>query len=256
MDLVLGERVVDRTGGPARSASPEAGISAVGDIAPNGAEEIDLDALTLAPGFIDIHTPTPGRSCGTVISRRRAARVTSVVMGNCGFGIAPDRQVRARLGDEGEHSFGSTFSRAKYDCRGAGAPARRARGIAGDPRAERVLRPRRLRRRDAPHSTRSRLARPAAFVVAGLDSAGHDDGAVLSVGGVVQVDGFSVTAERHRGHAQPWQDISGTVGSSRRRHTSYSLPARPALRRVRDARARRPDTTVGRRRFGTAVSRG
>ena len=60
MDLVLrGARVVDGTGAPPRSASVGVTgdrITAVGDIPPNGAQEIDLDGLVLAPGFVDIHT--------------------------------------------------------------------------------------------------------------------------------------------------------------------------------------------------------
>ena len=96
MDLVLrGARVVDGTGAPARSASigiTGDRIRAVGDISPNGAEEIDLDGLTLAPGFIDIHTHYDAQ----VLWDRDLTPscwhgVTSVVMGNCGFGIAPTR---------------------------------------------------------------------------------------------------------------------------------------------------------------------
>lgn len=97
MDTVLrGATVVDGTGGPpARVDVALAGgrIAAVGEVDPPSRARIhDLDGLVLAPGFIDIHThydaqvlwdPDLTPSCWH--------GVTSVVMGNCGFGIAPTR---------------------------------------------------------------------------------------------------------------------------------------------------------------------
>ena len=96
MDLVLrNARVVDGTGAPARAADVgiDGGrIAAVGDIAANGAQEVDLDGLVLAPGFVDIHTHYDAQ----VLWDRDLTPscwhgVTTVVMGNCGFGIAPTR---------------------------------------------------------------------------------------------------------------------------------------------------------------------
>jgi len=97
MDTVLrGATVVDGSGGPsARVDVALAGgrIAAVGEIDPPRRARIhDLDGLVLAPGFIDIHThydaqvlwdPDLTPSCWH--------GVTSVVMGNCGFGVAPTR---------------------------------------------------------------------------------------------------------------------------------------------------------------------
>jgi N-acyl-D-aspartate/D-glutamate deacylase len=96
MDLVLrGAPVIDGTGSAPRAADVgiETGrIVAVGDVAANGAAEVDLEGLTLAPGFIDIHTHYDAQ----VLWDRDLTPscwhgVTTVVMGNCGFGIAPTR---------------------------------------------------------------------------------------------------------------------------------------------------------------------
>ena len=96
MDLVLrGARVIDGTGAPATSASigiTGDRITSVGDVPANGAEEIDLDGLILAPGFIDIHTHYDAQVLwDRDLTPSSWHGVTSVVMGNCGFGIAPTR---------------------------------------------------------------------------------------------------------------------------------------------------------------------
>ncbi len=97
MDLILRNgTVIDGTGAPRRDADvgvADGRVVAVGDVpAADGAEEVDLGGLVLAPGFVDIHThydaqilwdPDLTPSCWH--------GVTSVVVGNCGFGIAPTR---------------------------------------------------------------------------------------------------------------------------------------------------------------------
>src|SRR5436190_2547620 len=96
MDVVLRRaQVIDGTGAAARSADVgvEGGrIVAVGDAPANGAQQVDLDGLVLAPGFVDIHTHYDAQ----VLWDRDLTPscwhgVTTVVMGNCGFGIAPTR---------------------------------------------------------------------------------------------------------------------------------------------------------------------
>jgi N-acyl-D-aspartate/D-glutamate deacylase len=105
-DLVIRDaRIVDGTGSdPVRGDLAVDGgrITAVGRVAGRGTQEIDAGGLALAPGFIDLHThydcqlfwdpqATPSPWHG----------VTTVVMGNCGFTIAPcrpsDRETLMRL---------------------------------------------------------------------------------------------------------------------------------------------------------------
>src|SRR4029450_6242155 len=95
-DLVIrGALVCDGSGDTATRADVAVGggrITAVGDVAARGAREIEADGLVVAPGFIDLHThydcqlfwdpsasPSPWHG------------VTTVVMGNCGFTVAPCR---------------------------------------------------------------------------------------------------------------------------------------------------------------------
>src|SRR5438132_5599909 len=96
MDFVLrNARLVDGTGAPARAADVGVAgdrIAAVGEIDAGKAEQIDLDGLTLAPGVIDIHTHFDAQVLWDPdLTPSSWHGVTTVVMGNCGFGIAPTR---------------------------------------------------------------------------------------------------------------------------------------------------------------------
>jgi N-acyl-D-amino-acid deacylase len=110
MDLLLREAaVVDGTGGPARVADVAVDgdrISAVeppGTLQPDsGTEVVDLQGLTLAPGFIDVHTHYDAQILWDGdLTPSSWHGVTSVVMGNCGFGVAPTlpqhREIIVRL---------------------------------------------------------------------------------------------------------------------------------------------------------------
>jgi N-acyl-D-aspartate/D-glutamate deacylase len=93
MDLVIrGGAILDGTGAPPRVADvavKDGRIAAIGKLRANGAE-IDATGLTVAPGFIDIHS----HSDYTLLVDPRAVSaiaqgVTLEVIGNCGFGCAP-----------------------------------------------------------------------------------------------------------------------------------------------------------------------
>ena len=93
-DLVIrGAMMADGVGNPlipADVAVRDERIVEVGDVTESARETVDADGLVLAPGIVDVHThydaqltwdsqATPSPSLG----------VTTVVMGNCGFSIAP-----------------------------------------------------------------------------------------------------------------------------------------------------------------------
>lgn len=93
-ELVLrGGILVDGTGGPARvgDLALDAGkISAVGEVSEDALTEVDASGLWVTPGFIDPHTHLDAQLCwdpsGSPSNRHG---VTTVVLGLCGFGVAP-----------------------------------------------------------------------------------------------------------------------------------------------------------------------
>ncbi len=93
-DLVIkGARVVDGLGNPEQPvcvAVRDGRIAEIGKITESAARTVDADGLVLAPGVIDTHTHYDAQmTWDSTASPSPSLGVTTVVMGNCGFGIAP-----------------------------------------------------------------------------------------------------------------------------------------------------------------------
>ncbi|MBK9178763.1 MAG: amidohydrolase family protein [Acidimicrobiales bacterium] len=105
MDLLLRNGiVVDGTGAPARPADVGVAggrvvaVTEPGSEVAAGAEVVDLDGLALAPGFVDIHTHYDAQiTWDPDLSPSCWHGVTTVVMGNCGFSVAPTRPEHREL---------------------------------------------------------------------------------------------------------------------------------------------------------------
>lgn len=93
--LIKDARICDGTGKPSfyGSVGVQAGkIVEVGEAAGSAKRTIDADGLVLAPGFIDIHTHYDAQiSWDPLLTCSCWHGVTSVLMGNCGVGVAPCR---------------------------------------------------------------------------------------------------------------------------------------------------------------------
>jgi N-acyl-D-amino-acid deacylase len=93
-DLVIRNgTVVDGSGGPsvrADVAIVDGTIAAVGVVDGTGTEEIDADGLIVAPGFVDGHTHMDAQLFWDDLGTSSCWHgVTTAVMGNCGFTLAP-----------------------------------------------------------------------------------------------------------------------------------------------------------------------
>ncbi len=96
LDVIISNGlVVDGTGAPARRADvgiAQGHIVEIGQIADSARARIDASECVVAPGFIDPHTHYDAQICwDPALSPSSWHGVTSVVMGNCGVGIAPCR---------------------------------------------------------------------------------------------------------------------------------------------------------------------
>jgi N-acyl-D-amino-acid deacylase len=93
--LIKNGTVVDGTGAPRRVADvaiKDGVVAEIGKIGDGAAQMVDADGLVVAPGFVDPHTHYDAQICwDPQITCSSWHGVTSVVMGNCGVGLAPCR---------------------------------------------------------------------------------------------------------------------------------------------------------------------
>jgi N-acyl-D-aspartate/D-glutamate deacylase len=101
-DLVVRDGlVVDGSGQSARRGDVgvlDGRIVAVGDVDGTGREELSVDGQIVAPGFVDAHTHMDAQVFWDDLGKPTCWHgVTSVVMGNCGFTLAPVRPEEREL---------------------------------------------------------------------------------------------------------------------------------------------------------------
>ena len=94
LDLLLrGASIVDGSGAPALQADVgvrDKKITAVGRIDEPARETVDVGGLHLMPGIVDVHTHYDAQiTWDPTLSPSVSLGVTTAILGNCGFGIAP-----------------------------------------------------------------------------------------------------------------------------------------------------------------------
>jgi N-acyl-D-amino-acid deacylase len=93
--IVRNGNIIDGTGKPgyhADIAIRDGKIAEIGSFSDAAARVIDASGLTVSPGFIDPHTHYDGQICwDPLVTASSWHGVTTVVMGNCGVGLAPCR---------------------------------------------------------------------------------------------------------------------------------------------------------------------
>lgn len=93
-DLVIrGATLYDGSGNAPRTgdvAVKDGKIASIGTVTEGARRTLDADGLALAPGIVDLHTHYDAQiTWDATLSPSPSLGVTTVVMGNCGFGIAP-----------------------------------------------------------------------------------------------------------------------------------------------------------------------
>src|SRR5687767_7826597 len=90
--LIRGARVVDGTGAPSRIADVgvRGGRIDLPDRHEPARETVDAGGLALMPGIVDVHTHYDAQiTWDPALSPSVSLGVTTAILGNCGFGIAP-----------------------------------------------------------------------------------------------------------------------------------------------------------------------
>ena len=102
--LIVGGRVIDGTGSPARRANVAVRggqIVGVGTITGPARETIDATNLVVAPGFIDVHTHADDVADRPLAENFIRMGVTSIVAGNCGSSALSIRDALTHIRETG-----------------------------------------------------------------------------------------------------------------------------------------------------------
>ena len=94
LDLkIIGGTIVDGGGGPRFRGDigiKDGRIAAIGNIAEEATETLEAAGRIVAPGFVDVHTHYDAQIFwDPYLTISGWHGITSVVIGNCGFGFAP-----------------------------------------------------------------------------------------------------------------------------------------------------------------------